>query len=178
MLRLFVGIPLPPAQALALSRICLGLHGVRWVDPGNFHVTIRFIGEVDEGLAAEIDEVLANCHVPRFSLAVAGLDIFGPPEKPRAVLATLDREPGLYRLHEKVGTLLGRLGVPPDYRRFIPHVTLAYCARPNAAEIQGFLAANNLLRLEPFDVTNFQLIRSYLTKAGSHYEEVAAYPLV
>ncbi len=177
MLRLFVGIPLPPARALALSTICRGLHGVRWVDPGNFHVTLRFLGEVDAGLAAEIDAEIATIHLPRFALSVAGLDIFGPAEKPRAVIATLDREPALFRLHDKIGTVVSRVGVLPDTRRYIPHVTLAYCAKPNADEIQRYLAAHNLLRLEPFAVERFALVRSYLTKAGSFYEDIATYDL-
>ena len=51
MLRLFVGIPLPPEHRLKLSTICIGLHGATWVDPGNYHVTLRFIGEIDEATA-------------------------------------------------------------------------------------------------------------------------------
>ncbi len=177
MLRLFLGIPLPPKQALALSAICSGLHGVRWVDPGNFHVTLRFIGEVDEGVAADLDAEVALLRAPRFSLSIAGVDYFGPAEKPRAVIATLDREPGLQHLFEKLGTVLARVGLPPDHRRFTPHVTLAYCAKPNPAEILQFAAANNLFRLEPFAVDRFHLVRSYLTKAGSFYEDVASYRL-
>jgi 2'-5' RNA ligase len=178
MLRLFLGIPLPPAHALQLSRICLGLHAVRWVDPGNFHVTIRFVGEVDEGVAADVDAEAAAIRSARFSLSVAGLGAFGPAEKPRTLIATLDRAPHLVQLHDRLGTALARAGVVPEARRFTPHVTLAHCIRPNPAEIQAFIAANNLLRLPPFPVDSFQLIRSYLTKAGSVYEEVARYPLV
>ena len=51
MLRLFVGIALPPEQKLALSLLANGLPGARWVDAGNYHLTLRFIGEVDEGLS-------------------------------------------------------------------------------------------------------------------------------
>ena len=177
MLRLFLGIPLPPERALALSRICLGLHGVRWVDPGNFHVTLRFIGEVDEGMAADIDIAVAALRGSKFAISVAGVGIFGSPEKPRAIIATLDRCPGLHQLHDKLGSLLGRAGLAPEPRRFTPHVTLAYCAKPNPAEIQDFLSAHNLLRLDPFPVDRFSLIRSYLTKAGSFYEDIASYPL-
>jgi len=60
MLRLFVGFALPPEIKLRLSLIAAGVPGARWVDPGNYHVTLRFIGEVDEGLATDIDEVLAE----------------------------------------------------------------------------------------------------------------------
>lgn len=177
MLRLFLGIPLPPEQALALSAICAGLHGVRWVDPGNYHVTIRFVGEIDEGTASDLDAAVASLRAPRFNLAIAGLGYFGPAEKPRAVIATLDPEPGLEHLFDRLGSIMARVGVPPEQRRFVPHVTLAYCAKPGAAEIQRFVAANNLFRLAPFAVDRFHLIRSYLTKAGSFYEDIAEYPL-
>ena len=178
MLRLFLGIPLPPEHALALSTICVGLRGVRWVDPGNFHVTIRFVGEIDEGLAADLDAEVARLRLPGFSLTLAGVDYFGPAEKPRAVIATLEREPGLFHLFEKLGTIMGRIGLPPDRRRFTPHVTLAYCAVPHPPEILDFVASNNLFRLEPFVVDRFHLIRSYLTKAGSFYEDIASYRLI
>jgi RNA 2',3'-cyclic 3'-phosphodiesterase len=177
MLRLFLGIPLPPQQALALSAICVGLRGVRWVDPGNFHVTIRFIGEIDEGTAADLDAEVANLRAPAFSLSVAGVDHFGPAEKPRALIATLDREPGLFHLFDKLGMVMARIGLPPDRRRFTPHVTLAYCTTPEPGEIQSFIRAHNLLRLDPFAVDRFHLIRSYVTKAGSFYEDIASYRL-
>ena len=58
MIRLFVGIALPPELRLRLSLLCAGLPGARWVDPGNLHLTLRFIGEVDEGVASDIDAAL------------------------------------------------------------------------------------------------------------------------
>ena len=48
MLRLFVGIGFPPELKLRLSLLCSGISGASWVDPGNFHLTLRFIGEIDE----------------------------------------------------------------------------------------------------------------------------------
>jgi 2'-5' RNA ligase len=177
MLRLFVGIALPPEQKLTLSTLCLGLHGVRWVDPGNFHVTLRFVGEVNEGVADDIDEALAEIRSPRFDLAVAGTGLFGPPEKPRLLYAGLDKEPQLVRLHERIEAALARIGLPPEGRRYTPHVTLAQCQAAHPAEIQAYIARNNLLRLPTFTVDHFHLIRSYLTKAGSVYEDVAEYTL-
>ena len=60
MLRLFVGIGFPPELKLRLSSLCSGVDGARWVDPGNFHLTLRFIGETAEDVAADIDEALAS----------------------------------------------------------------------------------------------------------------------
>jgi RNA 2',3'-cyclic 3'-phosphodiesterase len=177
MLRLFVGVSLPPEQKLQLSTICYGYPGIKWVDPGNYHVTIRFIGEVDEGTAADIDEVLAAIRLPRFELAIAGTGLFGAENKPRVIFAGLDKSPPLSQLHDKVETALMRLRLPPDGRRFTPHVTLGKARQATAPEIMRFIAAHNLLRLPPFAVESFQLVCSYPTKAGSIYEDAAEYPL-
>jgi 2'-5' RNA ligase len=178
MLRLFIGVPLPPAQKLHLSAICCGLRGARWIDPGNYHVTLRFIGEVDEGAAGDIDLGLSRLKAKRFSLTVAGIGAFGTGNKPHLLYAGIDAEPGLLQLHDKVGAACSRLGLVPDRNRYVPHVTLAKVAGATAAaEIAEFTARNGLLRLAPFAVESFSLIRSYLTKSGSIYEDIAEYPL-
>jgi 2'-5' RNA ligase len=177
MLRLFVGVALPPEQRLMLSTICVGVPGVRWVEPGNYHVTLRFIGEVDEGVAADIDEALMGVRMARFDLAVAGTGWFGPDDKPRVIWAGLDRAAPLGHLHEKVEIALMRIGLAPEGRRYTPHITLGQVKNGNPAEIRRFAAEHNLLRLPGFRVEAFHLIRSYLTKAGSIYEEAAEYPL-
>lgn len=177
MLRLFVGIPLPPERRLTLSAICAGIPGLRWVEPGNYHVTIRFIGEIDEGLAEEVHEALGAIRAGRFALSIAGLGYFGAAEKPRTVYAAVERSAGLLQLRDRVEATLVRQGLVVETRRYTPHVTLATAKSPDPGDIHRFIEANNLLRLPPFDVAAFHLIRSYLTKAGSIYEEVAEYPL-
>ena len=77
MLRLFVGIEFPPELKLRLSLLCTGVPGARWVDPGNFHLTLRFIGEITEDLAADVDEALAGVKAARFPLLLAGTGVFG-----------------------------------------------------------------------------------------------------
>jgi 2'-5' RNA ligase len=177
MLRLFVGIDLPPEIKLALSVIAVGLPGVKWVDPGNYHVTLRFIGEVDEGVAADIDEALAGIKARRFGLNVVGVGLFGSEDKPRVLYAGVERAPLLVELRDKVGQALGRAGVPPEGRHFTPHVTLANIRAGNPVDLGRYLEANNLLRLPEIAVDRFQLVQSYLTKAGSLYEAAADYPL-
>ena len=83
MLRLFVGIEFPPELKLRLSLLCTGVPGARWVDPGNFHLTLRFIGEISEDIAADVDEALVRVKAGRFSLQLAGAGVFGG-NRPRA----------------------------------------------------------------------------------------------
>lgn len=177
MLRLFVGIDPPPETKLALSTIAAGLPGVRWVDPGNYHVTLRFIGEVDEAMAAEIDAELASVRARRLGLRIAGVDLFGTEDKPRILYAGVERTPALAELRDKVGTALGRAGVPPEGRVFTPHVTLANIRAGRLADLGHYLEQHNLLRLPEIAVDRFQLVQSYLTKSGSIYEAAADYLL-
>ncbi|HEY7990099.1 MAG TPA: RNA 2',3'-cyclic phosphodiesterase [Stellaceae bacterium] len=172
MLRLFTGIDLAPELKLSLSALTGGLPGARWVDPGNYHITLRFIGEVNEGLAADIDAALARIEAPRFDVALAGIGTFGI----RQLWVGVERNDALIRLRDKIESALVRLGLEPEGRRFQPHVTLARL-KGNDAKLQDFITGNSLYRAPPFPVRHFSLIASYQTKAGSIYEDRADYNL-
>jgi RNA 2',3'-cyclic 3'-phosphodiesterase len=176
MLRLFVGIEFPPELRLRLSLLQSGVAGAKWVDPGNFHLTLRFIGEVDEGTAADVDEALLRLKARPFSLQLAGAGTFGG-DKPRQLWVGVEREPALATLQGKIETVLIRAGLPPEPRKFAPHVTLARLRDPKRGDIQQFLAAHAQFRAEPLRVERFSLIASYPTKAGSVYEDQADYEL-
>jgi RNA 2',3'-cyclic 3'-phosphodiesterase len=173
MLRLFVGIGLTPELRLKLSTLCSGVPGARWVDAGNLHVTLRFIGEVDEGTAADIDEALQQIRAPRFPLTVAGVGHFGM----RMLWAGVERNPPLFHLQEKVESAIVRAGFPPEGRRYAPHITLARLRGTTDARLHSFLAEHALFRAESFAVDQFCLVASYLTKAGAIYEDQADYKL-
>jgi RNA 2',3'-cyclic 3'-phosphodiesterase len=174
MLRLFVGIALPPELKLKLSTICSGVPSARWVDAGNLHVTLRFIGEVDEGAAADIDQALAQIKARRFELTVAGVGHFGT----RMLWAGIERNDALYHLRDKVESAIVRLGFEPEGRRYAPHISLARLKGSHDPRIQAFLAENALFRGDPFLVDHFSLVASYLTKSGSIYEDKADYKLL
>ncbi|MBV8653288.1 MAG: RNA 2',3'-cyclic phosphodiesterase [Alphaproteobacteria bacterium] len=177
MIRLFVGIELPPELRLRVSLLCGGIPGAKWVDPGNLHLTLRFIGEVDEGTASDIDETLAQIRAPRFTLTLAGTGHFGSGDTPRALWVGVERNPALYQLHDKIEAALMRLGLPPEQRRYSPHVTLARLKQVAVPRLQAFLHDHALFRAEPFTVEHFSLIASYPTKSGSIYEDQADYAL-
>ena len=175
MLRLFVGIGFPPALKLQLSLLRSGVPGAKWVDPGNFHLTLRFIGETDEVVAADIDDALVRLRARRFTLQLAGTGVFG--DRPRSLWVGVERSPELVALRDKVEQALIRAGLPPEQRKFAPHVTLARLHNPPLDMLSGFLAANAQFRADPLPVEGFSLIASFQTKAGSVYEDQAEYPL-
>jgi RNA 2',3'-cyclic 3'-phosphodiesterase len=175
MLRLFVGIGFPPALKLQLSLLRSGVPGAKWVDPGNFHLTLRFIGETDEAVAADIDDALVRLRGRRFTLQLAGTGVFG--DRPRSLWVGVERTPELVALRDKIEQALIRAGLPPEPRKFAPHVTLARLHNPALDKLSGFLAANSQFRADPLPVEGFSLIASFQTKAGSVYEDQAEYPL-
>ena len=173
MLRLFVGIALPPPLKLQLSLIASGVPGAKWVDPGNYHVTLRFIGEVDEGQAADIDDALVQIRAPRFELTLATVGHFGL----RMLWVGIERNPALQHLHKKIESALNRLGFAPEERRYTPHVTLARLKGTHERKLQAYLSEHALFRAPPIPVERFSLVASYLTKSGAIYEDQADYAL-
>jgi len=176
MIRLFVGIELPPELRLQLSLLSGGLPGARWVDAGNLHLTLRFIGEIDEGTASDIDSALARIRSPRFSLTLAGTGCFGG-DKPRLLWVGVEDNAALFQLRDRIEAALRRAGLAADTRRYSPHVTLARLDRVDRPRLQDYLSAHALFRAPPTAVEKFSLIASFLTKSGAIYEDRAGYAL-
>jgi len=100
MLRLFVGIGFPPELKLHLSLLCSGMSGAKWVDPGNFHLTLRFIGEIAEDGAADVDDALVRLRARRFALQLTGTGVFGG-DKPRSLWVGVERVPEVKKRKKK-----------------------------------------------------------------------------
>src|SRR5258707_5402745 len=86
--RLFAALEIPREVAQSLSMLRGGLPGARWIDPENYHVTLRFIGDIEAPLAREIAHMLDQVKRRAFDVKVNGLHSFGG-RKPRAVVATI-----------------------------------------------------------------------------------------
>jgi RNA 2',3'-cyclic 3'-phosphodiesterase len=176
MLRLFVGIAFPPELKLQLSLLCTSLPGANWVDAGNLHLTLRFIGDITEDLAAGVDAALARIRAPCFSLRLAGTGVFGG-RRPHALWVGVERAPELVRLRDRIEQALVRVGLEPEQRKFAPHVTLARLRDPDLDRLGHFLATHAQFRAAPLPVDRFSLVASFLTKAGPIYEDQADYLL-
>lgn len=178
MIRLFVGLPLPERTRERLAGLAHGLAGARWVSPENYHLTLRFIGEVDEGTAADIDEALDHVVAKPFPLALDGLGSFGRGHRQHTLWVGVERCEGLSHLQAKVESAVVRAGQKAEDRKFSPHVTLARLGNELGAEkLARFVEANALFRDGPFQVDRFCLYESVLGKGGAVYHELRSYPL-
>ncbi len=177
MIRLFVGLQLPQNIRQSLSALCCGLPGAKWVDPNGFHITLRFIGEIDNRLAADIDGALLEIQAKSLRLRLSGVGQFGPPEKAHAVWAGVERNEALYHLHSKVESAVSRAGAGPDHRRFTPHVTLGRLHRTPMEWLEGYLVQNSNFKTEEFSISELTLFSSHPGDGARNYLPEASYKL-
>ncbi len=177
MLRLFVGIRFPEAINFTLRNMCAGIPGAKWVNPDGFHLTLRFIGEIDNGRAEDLDANLAAINARALTLQLKGAGQFGTMEKAHTIWAGLERNDALYHLRDKVESAVVRSGIEPDHRRFTPHVTLAKLNRAPVDWVESYLVSHDNFRSQPFEVNEFALFSSSAGNNGRIYIPEATYPL-
>jgi 2'-5' RNA ligase len=174
--RLFTGLEIPLHVGQSLSTLRGGLPGARWVDPENYHVTLRFIGDVDDTIAHEVASLLGRVCRPSFELRFADLTSFGG-RKPRAVVATLGPAQALMDLQAEHERLMQRVGLEPEGRKYIPHVTLARLRESSSRQVADYLALRAPFRSPVFQVPRFVLFSSRNSVGGGPYVVEVAYPL-
>ncbi|MCC6889814.1 MAG: RNA 2',3'-cyclic phosphodiesterase [Hyphomicrobiales bacterium] len=174
--RIFTGLEIPEYVSRSLALLRGGLPGARWIDPENYHVTLRFIGDVDDQVAREIDSLLARVRRTPFELRFDALSSFGG-RRPRAVIATLAPTPALMELQAEHERLLQRIGRAPEGRKYTPHVTLARLRDTSSRQVADYLALRARIEPLPFTVSRFVLFSSRASVGGGPYVVEAAYPL-
>ena len=175
MLRLFVGLEIPETVRTHLTLLCGGVPGARWTEPGNFHLTLRFIGEVSEDVAADVDAALAHIQAPAFALVLEGVGQFGGA-KARQLWAGVAHNEALTHLQAKCESALTRIGLEPEGRKFTPHVTLARLKEAPMPRVTRFLEEYALFRATVFPVTRMVLFASHQGRSGVVYEPLRCYP--
>ncbi|QRG09182.1 RNA 2',3'-cyclic phosphodiesterase [Xanthobacter dioxanivorans] len=175
--RLFTAIEIPREVGLGLSLLRGGLSGARWIDPENYHVTLRFVGDVDDATGRDIMLMLGQVRRPSFDLTLDGLDQFGG-HKPRAVFASVKATSALMELQAEQERLMQRLGLGAEGRNYKPHVTLARLRDASSRQVADYLATRGPYRSPAFHVPRFVLFSSRDSVGGGPYLVEAAYPLL
>lgn len=174
--RLFVALRPPFAIRERLIAAMHGISGARWQDDEQLHLTLRFIGEVDRHRAEDIAAALGSLHAPAIAARIAGVSLFEHKGQPHMVWAGVEPVEPLAALHRKVDQLLRRVGLAPETRAFVPHITMARLNR-GSGPVAAFLALNSDLASPPFTFGHVTLYESEMGHGGSRYHPVARYPL-
>lgn len=174
--RLFTALEIPADIAFSLSLLRGGLPGARWIDPENFHITLRFIGDIDRAVAGEVADSLMRISRPGFEICLDGLGAFGG-RKPHSLYAGVRGSPQLKELQGEHERLMQRLGLEPERRKFTPHVTLARLRGSTQPDVADYLALRGRFVTPPFPVGRFVLLSSRDSRGGGPYVMEEAYTL-
>lgn len=177
MIRLFVALALPAELKAQLAMLSGGIPGAKWVPPENYHLTLRFIGEVESWRAQEVDHGLAAIRARPFELSLRGVGTFEKGGRISALWVGVEKTESLAFLQSKVETALQRVGLEPERRRFAPHVTLARTDRAAPEKLVTWVQAHNLFRAPPVLVESFTLYSSRLGKEQAVYVPEVEYEL-
>jgi RNA 2',3'-cyclic 3'-phosphodiesterase len=190
MTRTFIALEMNETQqrhlAQMMQQVARALPSVRWADPTTTHLTLAFLGELDDEQLAQASNAAqaAAQSVPPFSYQLSRLGIFGSERQPRVIWVGIDDDSGALRhLHATLRFALERRGFALEDRPFTPHFTLARVKVPLILEEQRRL--HNLLAgaqpdLVPgvnYFVQHIDLMKSELSRSGAKYTCLQSYTL-
>ena len=177
--RLFVAVDLSDTVKRSLEPLARGLGDVRWMTEDQLHLTLRFVGEVDNGGVDEVADALSLVPGVPFELRLKGIGHFPPRGEPRVIWTGVERQPELTALKRRIDKALKQADIPKDAQKFKPHVTIARLRRPpTQAGLATYLMRHGLYRSPPFAVSGFTLYSSWLDAGGADYQMEARYDLV
>ena len=192
MTRTFIALDIHPSVRRALGqrieRFAQALPGVRWVDAAGIHLTLAFLGELDDDRLALAKEaaLAATRHFPAFDYRLTSPGLFGSPQQPRVIwmgiedrpLAQLHGSP-LQRLHHILNRELQRRNFETEKRPFSPHLTLARVKQPlSPAELQTLQrllhSGQDNTNGTFYRASHLDVMKSELFRAGAKYSVLEA----
>lgn len=184
MIRAFIAVSLDPkvidkiADASALLKPQIA--AVRWVAPVNFHLTLKFLGDIDEGLIEPIGAALREQLrlFPRFTINAKGLGVFPGPKRPRVLWVGLTGD-DLILLASRVDSALQPLGFAQESRTFTPHLTIGRWRQSDQAPKSLGRELENW-KVHDFgrsNVESVRLMQSVLKPEGATYHDLMTVPL-
>ncbi|RJF90804.1 RNA 2',3'-cyclic phosphodiesterase [Sphingomonas cavernae] len=174
--RLFAAIRPPAAIRQHLLGLMGGVPRARWQDDDQLHLTLRFIGEVDRHTAADVAAALGQVRQQPFEIMLSGIGTFDRKGRTDTLWAGVAPHDQLTLLHNKIDQSLARIGLAPETRAYLPHLTLARLGR-DTGRLDGFAESHGGLSSDPFTVTHFMLFESTLGNQGARYDVVERYAL-
>jgi len=177
MIRLFVGLSVSEVIRNRLAALSGGIPGARWIAPKNMHITLKFIGDIENGLADDIDIALQAVRANPMELNLNGVGVFGKKHGGRLIWVGVQSNDALLRLYGKVEVALNNIGIARENRKFLPHVTIARLRNASAARVEAFVAEHAAFTAGPFGVSEITLFSSYLATSGAVYRAEAKYSL-
>ncbi len=161
MIRLFVGLELPPDIQEQTYNLRGGIPHTRWLNKENLHLNLRYIGDVEESDANYIHDYLSQVNFHAFDLALTQVGLFTQGHQPKHLWVGVDNYHILDDLSERIENAVQRAGQPRSPRKFHAHTTIAKFKGASWDKIQEFISYHNLFRTPQFRVNHFTLFSSH-----------------
>ncbi|MCL2220234.1 MAG: RNA 2',3'-cyclic phosphodiesterase [Chitinispirillia bacterium] len=178
MRRLFIAVDLPERVRDEISDLYCAIPGARWTEDAKLHITLRFIGEVDSVMAGRIDALLRTVDFTPFTLTLKSTGFFPPRGRPKVLWCGISGGDDLARLQKQIERgLTSKLGLPPEDKKFHPHITIARLSDAPDGKLADFLTSNALFETGEFMVSEFVLYSSVLNRDGAIYTKEVEYSM-
>lgn len=176
--RLFIAVDLPQDVREEVANLCFGVPTARWVKSDQFHLTLRFIGNVDDRAFHDITAALETIEQAPFSLRLRGVGHFPPRRDPRVLWVGVEDSEPLMGLHKSIERAVRNAGIEKEKRKFHPHITIARIRERTPVErVTGFLGANAMYASRVIPVNEFHLYSSLLKPEGAIHTREATFGL-
>ena len=176
-MRLFIAIELPDDVKRELGRLWIDIPGARRVPTDQIHLTLAFLGEVEEAALERLTGELARIQVPEFRLCFSTVGCFPDRRRPRVLWVGLVSHPLLKHLVAGVREAVLACGIPQEERPFSPHITLARLKLSSPRGCDAFLDRHPQQNFPSFPVREFILFQSRLTPQGALHTPLMGFPL-
>ena len=177
--RTFVAVELSPAVRAAAEQLIRGLEAapaeVKWVEPHNLHLTLKFLGEVPSREISRVCQAAQRgaAEIEPFECELCGAGAFPNASRPRTLwLGTGAGEQEMVALHDHIEAALAKVGYRKEHRRFQPHLTIGRVRRggPAVAELGELVKAHAEFHAGRLSVRQVVVFSSQLTPRGPIYE--------
>lgn len=184
MKRLFCAVKVQPNTEIldVIHHFREGLIGerIKWVNPDNLHLTLKFFGDTQSENETEIINAFrhAGKHVNNFSFELSGIGFFGSHRLPRVLWIGIKQPEALQLLYKEVNKYLKPLGYLPDKPQFVPHLTVARIKElKNTNAFHRLIIKHQNDRFGEQHIKSFELYQSILRPQGPEYRIVKAFDL-
>ncbi|OQX76769.1 MAG: 2'-5' RNA ligase [Bacteroidetes bacterium 4484_249] len=184
MKRVFAAIKLHPSeifmQVYNSIKIACKYDKIKWVEPLNIHITLKFFGETEEDKIEDINSVLSDIsfHHSPFILKLSDVGIFGSSYKPRVIWFGIDENKKLQNLATEIIGGVEKTGFLKDRQNFVPHLTIGRIKFiDNKRKFQDVINRYKSVEIQQENIDKFFLIESILKPAGPEYKILKTFTL-
>ncbi len=177
MARYFTALDIPVYLHADIAKLQTDLPHAHWSPAANWHITLNFLGDLNENQIVDIDEALLQFELEDFELRLEGAGCFVHEGQSQYLWLKPMPDDDLQKCYQKLRYLFEKQGVHFEKRAYVPHMTLAKIKKTPNMALEKYVTEKAGYKSEFFFAENIILYQSHLTKHGSIYKEIAKYPL-